>query len=57
MFTFILENIATIVVGILLLAVVSLIIVRMVRNKKKGNSSCGCGCVNCPMSGECHKKK
>lgn len=57
MFTFILENIATIVVGILLLAVVLLIIARIIKNKKKGNSSCGCRCVNCSMSGECHKKK
>lgn len=38
-----------------LVAVVALIIVRLVRNKKRGRTSCGCGCANCPMSASCHR--
>ncbi len=51
------ENIATIIICAVLLAVVSAIIVSMIKNKKKGKSSCGCGCANCPMSGSCNPKK
>ena len=57
MFTWISENIATMIVCVILIAVVAVIIVSMVRDKKKGKSSCGGGCGNCPMSGSCHPKK
>lgn len=51
------ENIATIIICDVLFAVVAGIIVSMVKNKKKGKSSCVCGCADCPMSGSCHKDK
>ena len=51
------ENMATIIICALLFAVVTAIIVSMVTTKKKGKSSCGCGCADCPMSGSCHPKK
>lgn len=51
------ENIATIIICVILLAVVASIIVHMVRSKKQGKSSCGCGCANCAMSGSCHNRK
>lgn len=57
MLTWISGNIATIVICIVLVTVVAAVIVCMVRNKKKGNSSWGCGCANCAMSGSCHSKK
>lgn len=57
MLTWILENIATIIICVVLLAIVAAIIVRIVGDKKKGKSSCGCGCANCPVSGSCHQKK
>lgn len=57
MFAWISENIATIMICAVLLAVVAAIIVSMVKNRKKGKSSCGCGCVDCPMAGACHSKK
>ncbi len=56
MFAWIFENIATIIICIVLFAVVTAIIVSMVRGKKKGKSSCGCGCADCPMSGSCRSK-
>ncbi|MGN0492883.1 MAG: FeoB-associated Cys-rich membrane protein [Acutalibacteraceae bacterium] len=51
------DNIATIIICAVLIAVVAAIIVSMVRNKKKGKSACGCWCSDCPMSGSCHPKK
>ncbi|MCR4962425.1 MAG: FeoB-associated Cys-rich membrane protein [Firmicutes bacterium] len=50
------ENMASIVIGLLLAAVVSLIVRSLIKNKKTGKSSCGCGCSHCPMSGACEKK-
>ena len=47
---------STIIISLVLAAIVAGIIVKMVKNKKAGKSSCGCGCANCPMSAECHKK-
>ena len=32
------------------------VIVTMIKNKKKGKSSCGCNCAHCAMAGSCHKK-
>ncbi len=57
MLTWITENMATIIISAVLLATLAAVIVGMVRSKKKGKSSCGCGCANCAMSGECHSKK
>lgn len=48
----IIENIGSIAVCALLVALVAGIIVYKVRQKKQGKSSCGCG--SCPHSGSCH---
>lgn len=56
MFEWIAQNIATLLIGLVLLLVTAAIIFRMLRNKKNGKSSCGCGCMGCPMSGACHKR-
>lgn len=47
----------TIAVLAILAVVVGLIIFYMVRQKKSGKNSCGCGCENCPNSGCCHNQK
>ena len=51
------ENFATILISITLVAVITLIIMSMVKGKKHGKSSCGCNCAHCPMSGNCQPKK
>ncbi len=51
-----LENLGTILVSLVLLGTVALIIVKMRKDKKKGKSSCGCGCASCAMAGSCHKQ-
>ena len=51
------SNIWTLIICAVLIAVVSAIIVGMVKKKKQGKSVvCSCGnCKSCPMSGSCHK--
>lgn len=55
MFKWIAENIATIGLTAILALIVTLIIVKLVRDKKKGKSPCGCNCGHCAMSGSCHR--
>ncbi|MCI9142218.1 MAG: FeoB-associated Cys-rich membrane protein [Lachnospiraceae bacterium] len=57
MFTWIMENMATIMISAVLILVVAAVIANMARNKRKGKSSCGCGCGGCAMNGACHPKK
>ena len=57
MFAWIVENIGTIVVCAVLIGVVLFVVTIMVLNKKKGKSSCSCGCSGCAMSEHCHSKK
>ncbi len=49
------ENMATILVAAVLIAVIALVIVGMIKNKKKGRGacSCGCDCGGCPQAGTC----
>lgn len=56
MLTFLQNNWGTILVIFVLAFIVALIVTKLVRDKKKGKSSCGCGCANCPSQGMCHKK-
>ncbi len=49
------SNLGTIIVSLILVGIVAAIIVNMVKKKKAGRSSCGCGCANCAMKGACHK--
>ncbi|MDE6797299.1 MAG: FeoB-associated Cys-rich membrane protein [Ruminococcus sp.] len=44
----------TVIIGLVLLAIVVLIVVRMIKDKKSGKSSCGCGCEHCANSSVCH---
>lgn len=57
MITWILNNISSIIVCVVLLAVVSAIVVHMTKNRKHGKSSCGCGCQSCAMKDSCHGGK
>ena len=58
MFAWIGANIGTIIICAVLIAIVTAIIVSMVKKKKAGKSMvCSCGsCKSCPMSGSCHKQ-
>ncbi len=57
MISFIIENIGTIIVSLILVAIVSFAVASMIRDKKKGKScTCGGSCSGCAMSGRCHGK-
>ncbi len=57
MLTWLMENMATIIISAVLVLMVSISIASMVRSKRKGKSSCGCGCAGCAMNGACHPAK
>lgn len=54
MLSWIMTNLATILISILLIAIVCIIIVKMVKDKKQGKTSCGGDCGSC---GACHRGK
>lgn len=49
----------TVLVIAIIAAAVTLIIIKMIKEHKKGRSVCGCGgsCGSCPMGGSCHSKE
>ena len=57
MLEFLAANLSTILISIVLLAIVVLISIHLVREKKRGQSSCGCGGADCAMHGSCHSAK
>ncbi len=57
MLTWIKANLATVIISAVLIVIVAAIIVSIVKDKRRGKSSCGCKCASCPMSGSCHNKK
>ena len=54
MIAFLLNNLATILVSLVLFAILGLILFRLRKDKKGGASSCSCGCKGCGASGMCH---
>ncbi len=57
MLTWLMENMATIIISAVLILVSAAIIASMVRGRRKGKVSCGCGCAGCAMNGACHPAK
>ena len=49
------DNIGTILTAVLLLTVVALILRKMIRDRRQGKHSCGCGCEQCASRGMCGK--
>jgi hypothetical protein len=57
MVSWLIDNFATLVISIVLTLLVISIVAGMIKNKKSGNTSCGCGCSGCSLSDSCHEKK
>ena len=55
--SFITENLGTIAVLLVVIAVVGLIVYKMYKDKKAGKSSCGCKCSGCANAGACHASR
>lgn len=50
------ENLASIVIVLIVAALVVAVIVKMRKDKKSGKSTCGGNCGCCPMGGSCSAK-
>lgn len=51
------KQIPWILIAISFAALLIFIAYRLVKAKKGGKSSCGCGCSGCSMQGICHAQK
>lgn len=51
------SNLATILVGVVVIAIVAIVACKLVRDKKNHKSSCLGGCSGCPSSGMCHPRR
>ena len=56
MLSFLADNWGSITVLLIVAVAVVFVIAKMISDRKKGRSSCGCGCENCPSAGMCHSK-
>lgn len=54
MLAWIQAHIAVILICVALVAVLALAVWSLVRDKKRGRSSCGANCAHCAMAGKCH---
>lgn len=55
MLNFVIENLASIIVGAIVLLIVGAVVIKLIRDRKNQKSSCGACCSGCPLGGECHK--
>lgn len=46
-------NLATVIVGAIVLSAVAAAVFCMIKDKKARKGSCGCACANCPGAGGC----
>lgn len=49
------DNLGNIAVIAVLGLILGLIIGKLIKDKKSGKTSCGCGCEGCAMRDKCHK--
>ena len=54
---FLIENLGSILLCLALTAILSLVLVRLIRRRRSGRPGCGCGCSGCAMRDSCHEKK
>ncbi|MCR5591612.1 MAG: FeoB-associated Cys-rich membrane protein [Lachnospiraceae bacterium] len=57
MIAWITANLGTIVVSAVLIAVVTAVIFKMIKDKKNGISSCGGNCAHCGLCASCNRKE
>ena len=57
MLDFIVDNLGTILITVVLVTILAAIVVKLVRDKRKGKSSCGGNCPHCALGGSCHGDK
>ena len=50
-------NWGSLLVGLVLIALLSLLAWSLIRSKRQGKGGCGCGCNACALQGKCHAKR
>jgi hypothetical protein len=55
MLAWITANLGNIAVTLLLIAIVTAVIIKLIKDKKNGISSCGGNCAHCGMCAACRK--
>jgi len=56
MFELIAQNLATIMIGAVVFAILAAVVIQLIKDHKNHRSSCSCcGCKNCVSSGVCHR--
>ena len=55
MITWIMGNIGTIIISFFLILMVAGIIISMIKDKKRGMSSCGGNCARCELCAACRR--
>jgi len=53
MMTWMIGNISTIVVSLIVMGLVTLVLRKLLKDKKRGVTSCGTSCSGCAMVGSC----
>jgi hypothetical protein len=53
MIDWLIGNISTILVSLILIGLVTIVIRKIIKDKKRGITSCGTSCNGCAMSGSC----
>ena len=57
MLSWLTANLGTVLITLILIAVVTVIVVKLRKDNKKVVSSCGGNCAHCAMGGTCHQKR
>ena len=50
------NNAGTLAVGAVVAAILIALTVKLIRDRRQGKSSCGCGCSECALKNQCHGK-
>lgn len=48
------QNLGTVLISLGLLLIVLAVLGKLVRDRRRGKTSCGCNCAHCAMAGSCH---
>lgn len=56
MLQWLMQNAATIIVSIVIAILTIAVIRKLIRDKREGKASCGCGCTNCAMQENCRER-
>lgn len=54
MLQFLKENLATMIIAAIVIGLMAWVVVHKIVQRKKGISTCGCGCAGCPEANKCH---